>query len=74
MPKKRYKKNKKYKRMVEIRTRRNNWTRAEFLGYVKGGKVKLRLISGEIINRKHKKMRWGVTKIVLKKYKAGVRK
>jgi len=51
--------------IIEVKTRRQGWVRAKLLSINKGGTVTI-LISGNKVNRKIKKIRWGETEKVAK--------
>lgn len=58
-----YKKRKKnqYVRYVEIRTRRNRWTKVQFIKFKPKGKALFKLATGEMVTRTAtKNIRWGI--------------
>lgn len=46
--------------IIEIKTRRQGWTRVKLLSINKGGTITI-LIKGNIVKRKIKNVRWGLT-------------
>lgn len=56
------KKKKKWKKLVEIKTNKKGWHVVELLKILKGGKVLLKLSSGETIRRHTRKLRWHINK------------
>ncbi len=62
--KKRKKYRKKRKYFIEILSNKRGWTKVEFLGYTKSGKIIIKYKDKSIVKRKAVRIRWVVTKRV----------
>ncbi len=65
--KKKYKKRKRYKRIVEIKTNKCGWKKVELLSVNKGGTITFKDKDGNIVKRKMKRIRMGIVKKVPQK-------
>ena len=63
---KKYKKKKFYKKLIEIKSNKKGWTVVELLSVNKGGTVTIKTIDGHVIKRKINHIRWSPTRRLTK--------